>query len=122
MSWRCSAIVAVGRPPRLALLARDRVPRRGHQVGERLAGAGARLDGQVLAGCDRLLHRLGHRDLPGPLRPADPGDRRGEQVRRAGRLFAAHGRARGAGGCRRRIWGRFWRWGRGARPDVIAAG
>lgn len=38
----------------------------------------------MLAAGDRLLHRLGHRDLPGPLRPADPGDRRGEERSHAG--------------------------------------
>src|SRR5215470_11035888 len=31
-----------------------------------------------------MLHRLGHGNLPGPLRPADPGDRRGQQRGHAG--------------------------------------
>ena len=51
----------------------------GHQVGERLASPGAGLDRQVLTGGDGVLHRLRHRDLAGPLCPADSLDRRGEQ-------------------------------------------
>jgi hypothetical protein len=53
--------------------------RRRHQVRERLAGPGAGLDRQVLAGDDGPLYRLRHRDLAGALRPADPLDSRGKQ-------------------------------------------
>ena len=38
---------------------------RGNQVGERLAGAGARLDDQVAAFGERRLDGLGHLELPG---------------------------------------------------------
>ena len=41
----------------------DGVPDRGDEVRERLAGARAGLDGEVLAGADRLAHGLGHLDL-----------------------------------------------------------
>ena len=57
----------------------DRVPHRGDEVGQRLAGSGASLDRQVLAGLDRVVHCLGHRDLPGALGPRDARDRGAEQ-------------------------------------------
>jgi hypothetical protein len=40
----------------------------------------------VLAGGDGPLYRLGHRDLPGPFLPSDPGDRRSQQGRNGGGL------------------------------------
>jgi hypothetical protein len=94
----------------------DRVPGRGHQVGQRLPGPGAGLHGQVLARRERPLDRLGHRHLPGALGPAGPGHCRGEQVRRARRPVLARGSARGASGLDRALGG-----GAGRRPDVIAA-
>ena len=57
----------------------DRVPHRGDEVGQRLAGSGASLDRQVLAGLDRAVHGLGHRDLSGPLHSPDARDRGREQ-------------------------------------------
>ncbi len=62
----------------VALLA-DRVPGRGHEVGQRLPGSCASLDREMLAGVDRGLHGPGHRDLARPLGPADPGHRGREQ-------------------------------------------
>ena len=50
------------------------------QVGQRLPGAGAGLDGQVLAGLDGLPHRLGHRDLARPFGAADAADGGGEEL------------------------------------------
>jgi hypothetical protein len=55
------------------------VPDRGHQVGQRLAGAGARLDGEVLVGLDRVAHRLRHLHLAGALAATEPGHGRSEQ-------------------------------------------
>ncbi len=78
----------------------QRVRDRRHQVGQGLAGAGARLDREVLTGADGPLDRLGHRDLPGPLGPADPGDGRGQQVRHGWQRPGSPpwpGRRRGAG-------------------------
>ena len=65
---------------------RDGVPDRGHEVGQRLAGAGARLHGEVLAGVDRLADGLGHLDLPSRRCAADGGDRGVEQLGDAGQL------------------------------------
>ena len=63
--WACSASVAVatiaGLP--VATACGDG----GDEVGQGLAGAGARLHEQVLVGLDRGLDRLGHRHLAGPL-------------------------------------------------------
>jgi hypothetical protein len=56
------------------------VPYRRHQVGQRLAGAGSGLDGQVLAGLDGQLDRLGHRDLSGAFLAADVRHGRREQI------------------------------------------
>ena len=52
---------------------------RWHQIGERLAGAGAGLYGQMLAGVERVGHRLGHLDLTAALAAAQRGDRGGQQ-------------------------------------------
>ncbi len=62
------------------------MPDGGDQVGQRLAGAGPGLDGQVLAGLDGVLHRLGHGDLAGPFRTADARHRRGEQFGHRGNV------------------------------------
>jgi hypothetical protein len=61
-----------------------RVPGRWHQVRQRLSGAGARLDREVLAAVHGPGHRLGHLDLPGPLGACYPGDRGGKQRRHIG--------------------------------------
>ena len=47
------------------------VQQRGHEVAERLAGAGAGLDEQVLLVLHRRGDRLGHRDLAGTLLAAE---------------------------------------------------
>ncbi|CAM5430839.1 hypothetical protein STANM309S_04947 [Streptomyces tanashiensis] len=47
---------------------------RGHQVAQRLTGAGAGLDQQFRAAVDRLLDGFGHGHLTGALRTADGGD------------------------------------------------
>src|SRR5690606_23588001 len=52
---------------------------RRHQVGQRLSGAGAGLDGEMVAVVDGLLHRLDHRDLTLPLAPSESVDGGGEQ-------------------------------------------
>jgi hypothetical protein len=52
---------------------------RGHEVRERLTGAGARLDGEMLTGVEGVGHRFGHLDLTAPLAAAKRGDRDGEQ-------------------------------------------
>ena len=65
------------------------VEQRGHEVPERLAGAGAGLDEQVLALAHRRRDRLGHRHLAGPLLAAERVDGHGEHVadeRLAGQL------------------------------------
>ena len=59
----------------------------GHQVGQRLAGPGAGLHGEVRAVGHRVPDGLGHDGLPGPLRPADGTDGGGEE-RLDGRLFS----------------------------------
>jgi hypothetical protein len=56
----------------------DRAGDGGHEVGQRLPGAGTRLDRQVLAGLECLRNSLGHLDLAGPFRAAQPRDRGGE--------------------------------------------
>ncbi|GAA5023384.1 hypothetical protein GCM10023258_14660 [Terrabacter aeriphilus] len=53
---------------------------RRHEVGERLAGAGAGLDEQVLARVDRVRHGVGHLHLTGPLGAAHPRHRGVEEV------------------------------------------
>ena len=76
-----------------------------HQVGERLAGAGARLHDQVAFVGNRLGHRPGHLHLPGPLLTTagqGPGDRRqgpddGVWLRR-GAIGGRGGRSVGHGG------------------------
>ncbi len=57
----------------------DGTRNRRHQIGERLAGAGAGLHGQVLTRVERMGHGLGHLDLTAPLAAAQRGDRGGEQ-------------------------------------------
>jgi hypothetical protein len=62
-------------------------PQGGHQVGQRLARAGAGLHGEVRAVGHGVPDGLGHDGLAGPLRPADGADGGGEE-RPEGRLFA----------------------------------
>ncbi|CAM5391554.1 hypothetical protein SVIOM74S_09604 [Streptomyces violarus] len=50
------------------------VRERGHQIAQRLAGAGAGLDQQVGAVVDRLRDGFGHGHLTGALRTADGSD------------------------------------------------
>ena len=71
------------------------VEQRGDEVAEGLAGAGAGLDEQVLAGGHRLGHRLGHLDLAGPLLAAEGLHGRGEH------FTYASGRRSFGGGHRR---------------------
>ncbi len=52
----------------------ERVPDRGNEVGERLSGAGARLDEQVLARLDGVLDGLRHLRLAGARHPTHPTD------------------------------------------------
>ena len=73
-SWCCSARVAV------ATTTRSLVQQRRHEVAQRLAGAGAGLDEQVLAGRHRAVDGLGHLDLAGALLPAERLDRGGEDL------------------------------------------
>jgi hypothetical protein len=56
------------------------VPDRGDQVGQGLAGARARLNGQVVTRLDRVLHRLDHLYLSGALDPADGFDGDAQQI------------------------------------------
>ena len=56
------------------------VPHRGHEVGQRLAGAGAGLHEQVALAVDRVGDGVRHLDLPGPLGAADPADRGVEEL------------------------------------------
>ena len=65
-SWSCSALVAVATTTR----APDVDGR--HEVGERLAGAGAGLHDEVAAAVDRRGDELGH-PLPGPAAASAPG-------------------------------------------------
>ena len=76
-SWRCSAMVAVDTTTgsSVATRARDR----GNQIGQRLAGAGAGLHGEVLAGVEGVRDGLGHLDLAAALAAAERGDRGGQQ-------------------------------------------
>ena len=60
------------------------VGERGHQVAERLAGAGTGLDEQVGAVVHRLGDGFGHGDLAGALRAADRGDGGVEEVGEGG--------------------------------------
>ena len=57
---------------------RHRVPNRGHQVGQALAGAGAGLHEQMLARRHRVLGRPHHRQLPVARLAADALDRERE--------------------------------------------
>src|SRR5215831_13016799 len=66
----------------------DGVRHRGDQVGERLAGPGPRLHGEMLPRPDRAPDRLGHLVLPGPGAPPDAVHRRGQQDRHRGRRRA----------------------------------
>ncbi len=50
------------------------VRERGHEIAQRLSGAGAGLDQQVGSVIDRLGDRFGHGHLAGALRAADSGD------------------------------------------------
>ena len=66
----------------------------GHQVGQRLAGPGAGLHGEVRAVGHRVPDGLGHDGLAGPLRSADGTDGGGEErldggVRRSREVPAA---------------------------------
>ena len=85
---------------RAVLLGRGE-PKRGHQVGQRLAGPGAGLHGQVRAARHRVPDGLRHLALPVPLGAADGGDGGGQQrenVRHAGLGRAVGGAVRGTGG------------------------
>ncbi|GAA3024318.1 hypothetical protein GCM10017559_57260 [Streptosporangium longisporum] len=62
------------------------MPDRGDQVGQRLAGAGAGLDGQVVARLDRVLHGPHHRDLAGALDPAHRFDGGAQQILDGGNI------------------------------------
>jgi hypothetical protein len=56
------------------------VEQAGHEVGQRLAGAGAGLDEQVAPVGHRLRDRLGHLHLPRPLGPAERLDGVGQDL------------------------------------------
>ena len=56
------------------------VEQRRHEVGQRLSGAGAGLDEQVLLVSKGAGHRLGHLDLAGPLLTAQRGNRLREDL------------------------------------------
>ncbi len=79
------------------------VQQRGHEVAERLAGAGAGLDEQVLLVVHRRGHGLGHRDLARPLLAAELLDGRPSTSRTArlldhpSTLCGGSDTARGAG-------------------------
>ena len=79
----------------------DGVVDRGHEVGQRLAGAGARLHGHVLAGGDRRAHGLRHRVLAFPAGAPDGGDGGFEELADPGELGGRHGSE--ATGCPRRV-------------------
>ena len=57
-----------------------RVLDRGHEVGQRLAGAGAGLHEQVALAVDRVGDGVRHLDLAGALGAADPADRGVEEL------------------------------------------
>ena len=148
MSWRCKAIVAVDTTPWRPGSPRAAPRGRGRPA---TSGSGASLDRQVLAGLDRVVHCLGHRDLPGALRPGDPRDRGGEQSGDAGqarrlamarmlaavlaRRAAGHGGGGLARGTGRHVTERYRAWprfaargapvsfpnGRAARKNAAAA-
>ncbi|GAB3132689.1 hypothetical protein GCM10027258_00640 [Amycolatopsis stemonae] len=59
---------------------------RGHEVGQRLAGAGAGLHGEVLAGADGAADGLGHLDLPWAFGTPDGLHRVGEEFEDAGEI------------------------------------
>ncbi len=69
-----------GRRDHDALVREHRVAHRGHQVGQRLAGAGAGLDEQVLAGLDGRRDGDGHHLLPVAPHPSEGTDRVVEQL------------------------------------------
>ena len=69
----------------------ERVANRGHEVGEALAGAGARLNEQMVARHHRVLDGTRHRQLAVARLATDPGDREGEQFLDAGNLRCGHG-------------------------------
>jgi hypothetical protein len=64
---------------------------RGDEVGEALAGAGARLNEQVIAGEHRVLDSAGHGQLAVTRFTTDPGNGEGEQFLDAGNLRCSHG-------------------------------
>ena len=64
---------------------------RGDEVGEALAGAGTRLDEQMVAREHRVLDGTRHRQLAVARLAADPGDREGEQFLDVGNLRCSHG-------------------------------
>src|SRR5690606_15062627 len=63
-----------------------RVPQARHQIGQRLAGAGARLHGQMPLGVDGAVDGRGHPDLPLPFPAAERAPGGGQQFR-GGRQF-----------------------------------
>src|SRR5215510_8547094 len=81
----------------------DGVRHRGDQVGERLAGPGPRLHGEMLPAPDRVPDRLRHRVLPGPGGPPDARHRRRQQV---GHGWQRRADIAGRGIPRRRVAGR----------------
>ena len=73
------------------------VQQRGHEVAQRLAGAGAGLDEQVALVLHRRGDRLGHRDLAGTLLTTELLDRSGQHlahVDHAGHPMRTHRRSR----------------------------
>ena len=101
-SWCWSASVAV------ATTTRSSCSSAGHQVAERLAGAGAGLDQQVLAGLHRRPDRLGHLapGRAGPRPPTLPTAAAGPPRRSVAGVRLAHrarlSRSRDRRPCRRR--------------------
>jgi hypothetical protein len=65
------------------------VEQRRDEVAQRLAGAGARLDEQVLAGVHGVRHRLGHLDLARSLLPPERLDRGAQHAPEGGVLRSA---------------------------------
>ncbi|GAA2204437.1 hypothetical protein GCM10009850_003620 [Nonomuraea monospora] len=70
------------------------MPDGGHEVGQGLAGAGARLDGQVLVVVDGLLDGADHGDLALPFAPAESVDRDAEQCVHWWEMGVRHGTKR----------------------------